>query len=662
MFDAEHDQFNITVLASGNGTTFQAIIDSINREILPARVNFLISNRRDAGCLDRAKNEGIPFLYLPYDKKKINSRSEYESMLLQRIVAQSTTTNLIVLAGWMHVLGEKFISTCTQQFNIPIINLHPALPGMFPGKDAIKQAFEAFQENKINYTGCMVHHVIPEIDAGAVISKCMVPIMKNDTYDSLARRVQTMEKPLVIQAIMKIRIDMMMIRKNEREISNRVEILDRMVDSNLNSVRLRDKYRIKTGKVRDIWDLGFNLLAMVHTNRFSSFDRHICEIPYKGKVLNYTSAFWFEGTRKSIIDNHMVHYQDNIMIVKKCEVIPLEVVLRAYITGSTNTSLWTHYSRGEREYCGLRFPDGLQKNQKLPQIVITPTTKDDIHDELISTREIIEKGLCSASDWNYICDKAIMLFKYASSTVKERGFILVDTKLEFGRDLSDGRIILIDEAFTCDSSRYWKKESYLERLERGVHPENLDKDIIRDFIKSKCDPYSVEQLPEIPTELIERVKRTYINFYNNLVQPKINIAYDYYSEKTDIRVTNGLMENPEKMIQNYFEFIYEPSVIIISDVEKREIFNSNGIDIISKLNKELNKFNQVVKNYDLNTEIEDLIQYVKNEHRHHIVFICSNEFLVKLVNNYSKVPVLLCGSESDVRQVCQQVTRIFELL
>lgn len=513
--------YNITILISGNGTNLQAIIDAIKEGILlNTRINAVISNKTDAYGLTRAIKENIPTYCLLFDKKII-PRYKYNELLLQTIKNITPKTHLIVLAGWMFILGKDFL----DNLKIPIINLHPALPYNFPGTHAIEQAFDAFGRNEIKSTGCMIHHVVPVVDTGTIIETCEVPIFENDTLDTLTKRVNYFEKPTLLKAILKLlnaHQEQVLLSKSNR----------------LNHIL------VKRGKVRDVYDIGFNLLAMVNTNRFSSFDRHICEIPYKGMVLNLTSSFWFEQTN-DIIKNHLYHANENIMIVEKCEVIPIEVVLRQYITGSTDTSLWTHYNKGEREYCGLKFPDGLVKNEKLKSIVITPTTKNNTHDQLISAEEIIKNKICTEEEWKFISKISLELFERASSIAANKNFILVDTKLEFGRDVY-GNIILVDEIFTCDSSRYWIASTYQEKFNSSLPPQSLDKDIIREYIRNQCDPYVVKTLPEIPIELIDQVSNTYINFYQTIT-----------GKSLDKKNNNGLNENIHEYIYQFLDENYD---------------------------------------------------------------------------------------------------------
>jgi phosphoribosylaminoimidazole-succinocarboxamide synthase len=268
------------------------------------------------------------------------------------------------------------------------------------------------------------------------------------------------------------------------------------------------------GKVRDVYDQGEQLL-LVTTDRLSAFDRILTAIPFKGQVLNQTSVWWFEKT-KHIVPNHVISVpQPNAILAKKCTVLPLEFIVRGYITGSTDTALWTHYAKGEREYCGHKLPEGLVKNEKLTKPLLTPTTKSAVHDELVSEQEILESKLISKDDWEQVSRLALELFNFASEVAAKRGLILVDTKYEFGKD-KDGNILLIDEVHTPDSSRYWFAENYAARLAQQQEPQSFDKEIIRLWYKNNCDPYNDKILPEAPAELRVKVAECYLQLYEML--------------------------------------------------------------------------------------------------------------------------------------------------
>lgn len=219
------------------------------------------------------------------------------------------------------------------------------------------------------------------------------------------------------------------------------------------------------GKVRDVYRSD-KFIVMIATDRQSAFDRQLASVPFKGQVLNLTSKWWFEQTQH-IVPNHTLAYpHPNITIGKKCTVFPIEFVMRGYLTGSTSTSIWTNYSKGMRQYCGHTLPDGLVKNQKLAANLLTPTTKDDLHDELISAEEILSSGRMSQEDWERCAHYATELFNFSQLKAAEKGLILVDTKYEFGKD-EQGTIILIDEIQTPDSSRFWLQGTYAARMAEG---------------------------------------------------------------------------------------------------------------------------------------------------------------------------------------------------
>lgn len=281
----------------------------------------------------------------------------------------------------------------------------------------------------------------------------------------------------------------------------------------------------KRGKVRDQYRVN-DKLVLITTDRQSAFDRVLASVPFKGQVLNLTSAWWFERTR-SIMPNH-VHSipHPNATLARVCDPFPIEFVVRGYITGSTETSLWTRYNAGERTYCGISFPEGLIKNQKLETPVLTPTTKE-AHDRPISPAEILSEGWMSEEDWRYCSAKALELFTSGGEAAREHGLILVDTKYEMGRD-AEGTIRLIDEIHTPDSSRYWIADTYEECMRAGRSPENIDKEFLREWFVEHSDPYNDETLPEAPEELIVELSFRYITLYEKItgetfVFPKENL-------------------------------------------------------------------------------------------------------------------------------------------
>ena len=270
----------------------------------------------------------------------------------------------------------------------------------------------------------------------------------------------------------------------------------------------------RTGKVRDQYALD-NKIALITTDRQSAFDRVLASIPFKGQVLNLTSAWWFEQT-KSIINNHVIDVPDpNVTLAKKCNVFPIEFVVRGYITGSTSTALWTVYNNGDREYCGNVLPEGLVKNQKLDANMLTPTTKEEHHDRPIAPDEIVNEEWMTQENWDYCSQKALELFSFGQQKAAENGMILVDTKYEMGSD-ADGNIVLIDEIHTPDSSRYWIAESYDKRMAMGDEPQNIDKEFLRLWFVDNCDPYNDETVPDAPEELVMELSSRYIYLYETI--------------------------------------------------------------------------------------------------------------------------------------------------
>ena len=267
----------------------------------------------------------------------------------------------------------------------------------------------------------------------------------------------------------------------------------------------------KVGKVRDAYFLD-GRVVMISTDRQSAFDRVLAAIPYKGAVLNSVSAWWFKKT-EHLFPNHLISTPDpNVSIVEKCDVFPVEFVVRGYITGTTETSLWTVYNNGDREYCGNSLPEGLQKNDRLDAPMLTPTTKDKVHDRPVSREEIIELGLMSLEDYDVAAKMSLDLFAFGQKTAKENGLILVDTKYELGKGAS-GEIKFVDEIHTPDSSRFWVGSSYKERIGVGDEPENIDKEFLRLWFAKNCDPYNDDILPSAPDELVAELSARYILLY-----------------------------------------------------------------------------------------------------------------------------------------------------
>lgn len=268
------------------------------------------------------------------------------------------------------------------------------------------------------------------------------------------------------------------------------------------------------GKVRDMYIVG-DRRVLVTTDRVSAFDRVLGTIPFKGQVLTQLSAWWFK-TVEGIVGHHMLDVIDpNVMITREAKPLPVEVIVRGYITGSTSTSLWTLYEQGVDKPYGLALPPGLKKNAKLPAPVITPTTKatGGAHDERLTSAEVVEHGLVVAPLWEQVCEAALAVFARGQQAAERAGLILVDTKYEFG--LIDGRLCLIDEVHTPDSSRYWVRDTYAAALAAGKEPDQFDKEHLRLWLKRQG--YSGDgEAPKLGDDIVAEVSARYITAYEKL--------------------------------------------------------------------------------------------------------------------------------------------------
>lgn len=275
------------------------------------------------------------------------------------------------------------------------------------------------------------------------------------------------------------------------------------------------------GKVRDCYDLPATATEparriLISSDRISAFDRILAAIPFKGQVLTQLARWWFDRTA-DLCPNHVLAYPDpNVVIGKRVDILPVEVVVRGYLAGTTSTSILTQYKAGVRTMYGHTLPDGLRDNQVLPAAIITPTSKafDGGHDEPLTADEIIAQGHLTKAQWEDVSAKALALFARGQKMAAERGLILVDTKYEFGLD-AEGQILIADEIHTPDSSRYWIASGYPQAFETGTRPPSFDKDVIRSWVGARCDPYK-DPIPEIPAEMIEKTSRVYIDAYEQI--------------------------------------------------------------------------------------------------------------------------------------------------
>lgn len=276
------------------------------------------------------------------------------------------------------------------------------------------------------------------------------------------------------------------------------------------------------GKVRDNYILDDKRI-MITTDRISAFDVVLTTLPFKGQVLNQMSQFWFEKTRQ-IVPNAVIEVPDpNVTVARNCKPIMVEFVARGYITGVTTTSIWYNYERGAREFCGHKLPNGLRKDEKLPQPLLTPSTKagKGQHDESVSRMEVIRRGLLTAAEFDEIAAVSMKLFELGQKTAAKQGIILVDTKYEFGYD-SEGKITLIDEIHTPDSSRFWFADTCQELFKAGKEQRKIDKEYVRKWLSDKGF-VGEGAVPEIPDDVRVEAARRYIEAYELVTGQSLNV-------------------------------------------------------------------------------------------------------------------------------------------
>ncbi|MBQ6871351.1 MAG: phosphoribosylaminoimidazolesuccinocarboxamide synthase [Bacteroidales bacterium] len=294
------------------------------------------------------------------------------------------------------------------------------------------------------------------------------------------------------------------------------------------------------GKVRDVYTINNEYMVMVATDRISAFDVVLPKgIPYKGQVLNQIASKFLDST-SDIVKNWKIASPDPMVTVGyRCDSLPVEMIVRGYLTGSS----WRAYKGGAREICGVKIPDGMREHQKFETPIVTPTTKAEIggHDQDISREEIIRQGLVKEEIYNELERISLALFERGSQIAAERGLILVDTKYEFG--LKDGEIYLIDEIHTPDSSRYFYKEGYQERFDKGEQQKQLSKEFVREWLmENNFSGQEGQQVPEMTDEIVDSISERYIELYENITGSKFEKAEytgDVY-ERIETNVKNML--------------------------------------------------------------------------------------------------------------------------
>ncbi|MCZ2474192.1 phosphoribosylaminoimidazolesuccinocarboxamide synthase [Aquirufa ecclesiirivi] len=294
------------------------------------------------------------------------------------------------------------------------------------------------------------------------------------------------------------------------------------------------------GKVRDVYSIGHDRLLMVTSDRISAFDVILPRtIPFKGQVLNQIATYFLNKTR-DIIPNWLIDTPDpNAAYGYKCIPIPIEMVVRGYVAGH----LWREYKSGKREVCGVSLPEGLKENDRLPEPIITPTTKaSEGHDEDISVAKILELGIVTPDIMNQLCQKALALFERGTQMAQEKGLILVDTKYEFG--LLDGQIMLMDEIHTPDSSRYFYANTYQELLEKGLPQKQLSKEFVREWlIANGFQGKEGQVVPTITDEFVEEISNRYILLYEEITGQKFQKEPQDNLEQRIFNHVNQYLEN-----------------------------------------------------------------------------------------------------------------------
>lgn len=580
--DTQNKQ-KILVFASGSGTTFRHLYqlsrDPEIEDYFPFEIVALISNQPNSQVVKEAQAKYLYFPVIVQERLPNEKRLDYDQRMIKKLEEEAIidlqNIDLIFLAGYMRIITPEFIKYFNQK-GIEIINLHPSLPGEYPGINSVEKAHQDYLDGKITQTGSMIHYVDEGVDTGETIETCLTEM--DESLEKTQENIKNNEKYLVIRGLFRWLLNKKIVEKEIRE-------------NHEKHYRICYSYKyLGRGKVRDLYHLIMHpitrrttpkFLLLDHSDRLSSFDRQITTINRRGILLNIISSRIMEmlSQKTSVPLAYINHLsEERIQWMEVCRPIPLEVVVRAYITGNTSTSLWTHYQKAknnnqesnEIEYCGLKFPPNLVKNQVLPNLVITPTTKglDGDHDRPISETEILEEGILKEDEWNQIKEYALEIFKFGQEMSKKMGLILVDTKFEFGYN-SDGKIVLIDEALTPDSSRYWYQSTYFMRFTSGLEPDKLGKDMIRDYVKHNTgDPYN-QPIPEIPFSLKEKVYDSYREFglklYQNQSQnpiddtPKIlNQKYQEYQKTKEEGNQNN--EYPSLDVYNNFNS-YQKEVI-----------------------------------------------------------------------------------------------------
>ncbi|MDZ4723973.1 MAG: phosphoribosylaminoimidazolesuccinocarboxamide synthase [candidate division Zixibacteria bacterium] len=495
----------IAVFISGSGSGLQSLIDASSERRLSGQISLVISNNADAYGLERAKMAYIPMCVIEYTQQ---SEADIAELLLKRL--NESKISHIALAGFLKLLPKAVV----REYSGRIVNIHPALLPKYGGKGMYgRKVHEAVLASGDKETGATIHLVDEEYDKGMILEQVKVPVLQNDTPETLAARVQAEEHrlyPLVIQKL----------------ITGQYQFRHGQILLNTN---ICEYPLFRRGKVRDIYDLGETYL-FVATDRISAFDVVLPNgIPVKGKLLTQISLFWFDFLR-DIVPNHVVSADINdfpaplkrysgqlegrSMIVAKADRVDVECIVRGYLSGSLWKELVEARKHGKNNVHGFTFSPSMQESEILPEPIFSPSSKNDSgHDENISFETMIslvgEKtaGLCK--------EKSLAIYTKASEYALSRGIIIADTKFEFG--FRNGEFILIDEALTPDSSRFWPVESY--RV--GSSVPSFDKQPIRDYLET-LDWNKKPPGPSLPDAVIEAAAERYERALELLTGKKVN--------------------------------------------------------------------------------------------------------------------------------------------
>ncbi|MCD6498093.1 MAG: phosphoribosylaminoimidazolesuccinocarboxamide synthase [Deltaproteobacteria bacterium] len=314
------------------------------------------------------------------------------------------------------------------------------------------------------------------------------------------------------------------------------DVVRSMISKTLRATDFPQLGTMQKGKVRDSYVQG-NRRYIVATDRISAFDVVLGTVPFKGQILNQMASYWFEQT-KDIAPNHVLDVPDPaVTVAKDCRPLPLEMVVRAYLTGSSSTSIWRAYERGDRVFCGHDLPDGMSRHQRLDRPLVTPSTKAEIgeHDRSVSRAEVLAMGLVTEQQFDEMADYAMALFALGQRIAAERGLILVDTKYEFGLEGS-GRILLIDEIHTPDSSRYWYLDSYEGDFSAGRNPRALDKEFVRRYLRDELGYSGQGEPPVLPDDLVVEAAMRYAGLFEEVT----GRPFDPNKEDPETRIRRNL--------------------------------------------------------------------------------------------------------------------------